>query len=206
MPFKLMELPYARDALAPYMSEETIDFHYGKHHRKYVENLNSLIGGTRYEDDTLKNIVEDTFAKSDKKDIFNNAAQVWNHDFFWHSMSPPEKSKISSSLLKYIVRDFSSLEEFEAEFIELAQKLFGSGWVWLALDSDKKLKLIKTPNAMNPIAAGESRPLLTCDVWEHAYYLDYQNRREDMVKGFLRNLVNWDFVERNLDSALNLIY
>jgi len=203
MPFTLMPLPYAKEALAPHMSAETLDFHHGKHHKTYVETLNKLILGTPYENTPLESIIEDTCADQDKdkKKIFNNAGQVWNHNFFWNCMTPPKEgaTKPRGNALQQIEKAFGNLDDFKSEFKKAATDQFGSGWAWLVLDQGK-LKITKTPNAENPLVSGQ-KALLGCDVWEHAYYLDYQNRRVDMVEAFLNNLVNWEFVAQNLDSS-----
>lgn len=206
MPFELMPLPYAKDALEPYMSKETVDYHYEKHHKKYVENLNKLIKNTAYENDTLLNIVEASKSQYKNADIFNNAAQVWNHDFFWNSMVPTTSYSISTVALQRLSDAFGSLSSFKEQFVETAKKEFGSGWIWLVMDSSKQLLITKTHDAYNPIVEGPHTPLLCCDVWEHAYYLDYKNRRELMVMNFLNKLANWKFFEQNLDKALNLIF
>jgi Fe-Mn family superoxide dismutase len=190
MPFTLPQLPYAKDALEPHMSANTFSFHHEKHHNAYVTNLNKLIEGTEFANASLEEII----AKSEGG-TFNNAAQVWNHTFFWNSMKPNGGGKPSGELAKKIDEDFGSFDKFKEEFANAGATQFGSGWAWLVKDSGK-LKVVKTPNAETPIRTGQT-PILTIDVWEHAYYLDYQNRRPDFIQVFLNNLVNWDFAEKN---------
>lgn len=196
MAFELPPLPYAPDALAPYMSAQTLGFHHGKHHQTYVTNLNGLIKETPLADRTLEDIVRATAGDNGKIGVFNNAAQVWNHTFFWNSMKPQGGGAPQGELAERIKTDFGSLEAFKEEFKKTALAQFGSGWAWLVLENGK-LKVVKTANAATPLTEN-AKPLLTCDVWEHAYYLDYQNRRGDMVGAFLDNLVNWDFAAKNL--------
>ncbi len=196
MPFELPPLPYDKGALVPHMSVNTLDFHYGKHHKAYVDTLNKLVAGTPYEKASLEEIIESTAEDEQKKSIFNNAGQIWNHNFFWNSMKPKGGGTPPGDLAKQIDQAFGGLDGFKTKFKEAATTQFGSGWAWLVLDNGK-LAIAKTGNAVNPLIAGQ-KPLLTCDVWEHAYYLDYQNRRADMVQAFLDNLINWDFVAKNL--------
>lgn len=196
MAFELPPLPYAPDALAPYMSAQTLGFHHGKHHQTYVTNLNGLIKETPLADRTLEDIVRATAGDNGKIGVFNNAAQIWNHTFFWHSMKPQGGGAPQGELAERIKTDFGSLDAFKEEFKKTALAQFGSGWAWLVLENGK-LKVVKTANAATPLTEN-AKPLLTCDVWEHAYYLDYQNRRGDMVGAFLDNLVNWDFAAQNL--------
>lgn len=187
-------LPYSKDSLEPYISTKTIDFHYGKHHQAYVNNLNALMSKTPFEGLPLEQII----IKSDKEkatDIFNNAAQVFNHNFYWTSMKKNGGGKPSEQLLKQLVKDFGSYENFEKEFKTAGLKLFGSGWVWLVSDG-KKLQVIKTSNAETPITKN-LKPILTMDVWEHAYYLDYQNERKKYIDSFFDHLINWEFAEKN---------
>jgi len=191
MTITLPELPYGKDALAPYISEKTIDFHYGKHHNTYVTNLVKLIGGTDLENETLENIIKKTAGDSAKAGIFNNAAQVWNHTFYWNSMKPNGGGSPTGKILEKIKTDFGSYEKFVEEFKNAGLTQFGSGWAWLIL-KDGKLQVTKTPNADTPIAHG-LKPLLTVDVWEHAYYLDYQNKRAEYLDIFIKNLINWEF-------------
>ncbi|MBE9228984.1 superoxide dismutase [Phormidium sp. LEGE 05292] len=191
-------LPYADTALEPYMSANTFSFHYGKHHAAYVTNLNKLIEGTELADKPLEEIVVTSFKES-KTPIFNNAGQVWNHNFFWQSMKPGGGGTPSGALADKINADFGSFDKFKEEFKTAAATQFGSGWAWLVLDNGT-LKVTKTPNAENPVVHGQT-PLLTLDVWEHAYYLDYQNKRPDFIATFLDHLVNWDFAAENFSKA-----
>jgi Fe-Mn family superoxide dismutase len=194
--FELPPLPYAEDALAPVISARTISFHYGKHHRAYVDNLNGLVKNTPYEKMSLEEVVKASVAAPGQTAIFNNAAQVWNHTFYWNSMKPGGGGKPAGEIGRRIDKDFGGYETFRKEFVGAALGQFGSGWAWLATDG-KSLKVVKTPNAENPITQG-LKPLLTIDVWEHAYYLDYQNRRKDFVEASLDRVVNWAFAEKNL--------
>ena len=195
--FVQSDLPFAEDALEPVISSKTISFHYGKHHKTYVDKLNKLIEGTEFEGLLLVDIIQKTANKPENKGIFNNAAQVWNHAFFWNSLSPTGGGKPSEVLIKKIEESFGSFDDFLKEFAEAAKTQFGSGWAWLVLDGDE-LKVIKTPNAETPVTMGV-KPLLTIDVWEHAYYLDYQNKRPDYVAELLDKLINWEFAEKNLN-------
>ncbi|MEA4982461.1 MAG: superoxide dismutase [Paludibacter sp.] len=187
MKFSLPELPYAHDALAPVISAETISYHYGKHHQTYVNNLNGLVPGTEFENADL-----DTIVKRSEGPIFNNAAQIWNHNFYFLSLTPNKGSKPGTSLAKAINDAFGSFDNFKTEFGKAAVTVFGSGWAWLVKDAEGKLSITKESNAGNPLTRGLT-PLLTFDVWEHAYYLDYQNRRPDYVAA-LWDLVDWDVV------------
>lgn len=190
MSFTLPPLPYAMDALKPHMSEETLQYHYGKHHQTYVTNLNNLVPGTKYEKMTLDEIV----LSSDGK-IFNNAAQIWNHTFFWNGLSPKGGGEPKGELGKAIARDFGSFQQFKEKFSAEAVGLFGSAWAWLVKKQDGTLAIEGTSNAGNPMTKG-ALPLWTVDVWEHAYYIDYRNARAKFVEGIWA-LVNWDFVEQN---------
>jgi len=196
-PFKLPPLPYAENALEPVISARTIGFHYGKHHQGYVNNLNKLVTGTPLADQPLEAVVKAT-ANPDQTAIFNNAAQVWNHTFYWNSLKPKGGGKPTGALAEMIDKSFGGFEQFKAEFAKAATGQFGSGWAWLVKDGDK-LAVVKTGNADNPLVHGQ-KPLLTVDVWEHAYYLDYQNRRADYVTAVLDGLINWDFAAQNLAS------
>jgi Fe-Mn family superoxide dismutase len=187
MKFTLPELPYAFNALEPIISERTISFHYGKHHQTYVNNLNGLVVGTEFENSDLEEIV-----KKSEGPIFNNAAQIWNHTFYFLSLTPNKGSAPGDKLSKAIVAGWNSLDNFKAEFNKAAVSVFGSGWAWLVKDAAGKLSIVKESNAGNPITHGLT-PLLTFDVWEHAYYLDYQNRRADYVAA-LWDLVDWNLV------------
>jgi len=187
MKFTLPELPYAHNALEPIISERTISFHYGKHHQTYVNNLNGLVVGTEFENSDLEAIV-----KKSEGPIFNNAAQIWNHTFYFLSLTPDKGSVPNDKLLKAINIGWDSLENFKVEFNKAAVSVFGSGWAWLVKDGEGKLSIVKESNAGNPLTRGLT-PLLTFDVWEHAYYLDYQNRRADYVAA-LWDLVDWKLV------------
>ncbi|HAU1152054.1 TPA: superoxide dismutase [Fe] [Legionella pneumophila] len=191
MTFTLPQLPYALDALAPHISKETLEYHYGKHHNTYVTNLNKLIPGTEFESMTLEEIIMKA-----KGGIFNNAAQVWNHTFYWHSMSPNGGGEPKGKLAETINKSFGSFAAFKEQFTQTAATTFGSGWAWLVQDQAGALKIISTSNAGTPMTEG-LQALLTCDVWEHAYYIDYRNRRPDYIEAFW-SLVNWDFASSNL--------
>ncbi len=194
----LPELTYPKDALNPYLSEKTLDFHYGKHHNTYVVNVNKLIEGTDLANETLENITNKTVRDSSKSGIFNNAAQVWNHTFYWHSMKPNGGDPPTGAIADKIKADFGSYDKFAEEFKNAGATQFGSGWAWLIVKNGK-LEVMKTSNADTPIAHG-LKPVLTVDVWEHAYYLDYQNRRPDYLDTFIKNLVNWDFANSCIDE------
>ncbi len=196
MAFELPPLPYADDALEPYYSARTFSFHHGKHHKAYVDNLNKLLPGSAYEGLALEDIIRATAGDAGKAGFFNNAAQVWNHTFFWHCMTPGGGGRPAGELAARLDAAFGSYEKFAEQFKAAAVGRFGSGWGWLVLDGGE-LKITSTPNAETPLAQGKVA-LLTVDVWEHAYYLNYQNRRPDFVQTFLDRLVNWDFVARNL--------
>jgi Fe-Mn family superoxide dismutase len=196
MPFELPALPWADDALDPHISAKTIGFHYGKHHATYVANLNKLVEGTPLAEKSLEAIIAETAGDSSKAGVFNNAAQVWNHTFFWNSMKPGGGGEPTGKLRDKIDESFGSFEAFKEEFATKAATLFGAGWTWL-VEKGGKLAIVQTSNAANPMTEGAT-PLLTVDVWEHAYYLDFQNRRPDFVKTFLNNLVNWEFAAANL--------
>jgi superoxide dismutase, Fe-Mn family len=195
-PFELPPLPYAEDALAPVISARTVGFHYGKHHRAYLDNLNGLVKGTTMATMSLEAIIRVSAANPGQAAVFNNAAQVWNHTFYWIGMKPGGGGKPAGEIGKAIDKSFGSYENFRKEFIAAALGQFGSGWAWLVSDG-RSLKVARTPNAENPMTQGLT-PLLTVDVWEHAYYLDYQNRRKDFVEASLDRLVNWAFAEKNL--------
>ena len=200
MAFTLPDLPYARNALAPHISEETLNFHYGKHHQAYVTNLNGLIEGTDLAGKSLEEIIKISAADKSKAGIFNNSAQVWNHTFYWHSMSPDGGGKPHGKVADLIERDLGGYDAFVKEFKQAGATQFGSGWAWLSYKGGK-LVISKTPNAETPLTEEGTTPLMTMDVWEHAYYLDYQNRRPDYIDTFLNSLVNWDFVNQNLADA-----
>ncbi len=191
MVHKLPELPYALSALAPHLSEETLEYHYGKHHQTYVTNLNNLIKGTEFEALSLENII-----KKSSGGMFNNAAQIWNHTFYWNCLSPNGGRAPSGKLGSAIDKAFGSFEDFKSKFSQTAITTFGSGWAWLVKNSDGTLGIVSTSNAGTPMTAGQTA-LLTCDVWEHAYYIDYRNARPKYVEHFWE-LVNWDYVAKNL--------
>lgn len=196
MTIEFPSLPYAENALEPVISAKTISFHYGKHHKGYVDTLNKLIAGTEFEGMPLEKIITATSGKADKTAIFNNAAQAWNHNFYWHSLSPKGGGTPPANLKNKIEASFGDLDNCKKELSASAMGRFGSGWAWLVSDGDK-LKVINTLNAETPMTSG-LKPLATIDVWEHAYYLDYQNRRADYVKDLLEKLINWEFAAKNL--------
>ncbi len=195
MAFELPALPYATDALEPHMSANTFSFHHAKHHNAYVVNLNKMIEGTDFESKSLEDII-----KSSDGGVFNNAAQVWNHTFFWHSMKPQGGGEPTGAIADKINEDFGSYAAFKEAFATAGATQFGSGWAWLVL-ANGKLEVRKTPNAETPLTEDGVTPLLTMDVWEHAYYLDFQNARPAYIETFLNELVNWDFVNQNLSDA-----
>ncbi len=187
MAHELPPLPYARNALEPHISEETLNYHYGKHHQTYVDNLNKMIPGTEFENASLEDII-----KKSSGGIFNNAAQVWNHTFYWNGLSPNGGGEPGGALGEAITKQFGSFSAFKEEFTKTSVTTFGSGWGWLVKNADGSLAVVSSSNAGNPMTAGQ-KPLLTCDVWEHAYYIDYRNARPKYLEGFWQ-LVNWDFV------------
>ncbi|CAG35045.1 superoxide dismutase [Desulfotalea psychrophila] len=196
MSITLPELPYLKNALAPYISSETLDFHHGKHHSTYVTNLNKLIAGTELENATLEEIIKKTVNDASKSGVFNNAAQIWNHTFYWQSMKAEGGGMPRGAIAEKIDADFGSYDNFVEQLKNAGLTQFGSGWAWLVLNNNK-LEIMKTANADTPIAHG-LQALLTVDVWEHAYYLDYQNGRGTYLDAFFNNLINWDFVNANL--------
>lgn len=196
MAFELPPLPYAENALDPHISAKTLQFHHGKHHNAYVTNLNNLIKDTPMASQSLEDIIRGAAGDAAKAGVFNNAAQTWNHTFFWNSMKPKGGGKPTGAIAERIDTDFGDYAKFAAEFKQAATTQFGSGWAWLVLDGGK-LKVVKTANADLPLAHKQTA-LLTIDVWEHAYYLDYQNRRPDFIQAYLDHLVNWDFANKNL--------
>lgn len=198
MTFEIPDLPYNRDALEPHVSGETLDFHYGKHHKGYVGKLNKLAAGTPYERMSLEEVIRKSFEKKETG-VFNNAAQTWNHTFLWNSMSEDSDGRPHGSLAQKVDEKFGDLDGFRKRFKEAATGQFGSGWVWLVADGGK-LEIIATPNAHNPLTTA-SVPLLTLDVWEHAYYLDYQNERDRYTDAFLEYLINWEFAQANFDAV-----
>ena len=198
MPHQLPALPWAKDSLAPHISAETIDFHYGKHHNSYVTNLNGLVAGTALESKSLEELIQksDTLPADKKTAIFNNAAQVYNHTFYWNCLSPNGGGAPKGKVAEALKDTFGGFDAFKEQFSNAAVKLFGSGWAWLAKNDAGVLSLVQSPNAGCPLAEGLT-PLLTCDVWEHAYYIDYRNARPKYVEAFW-NLVNWEFVASKL--------
>ena len=199
MAFELPPLPYAQNALEPHISQRTLEFHYGKHHAAYVTNLNNLVKDTPLASQSLEEVIKSVAGDVGKVGVFNNAAQVWNHTFYWHCMKPAGGGLPTGDVASAIDAAFGSFDKFKDEFKTACVTQFGSGWGWLVA-ADGGLKISKTANAELPLTAGQTA-LLTCDVWEHAYYLDYQNRRPDYVQTFLDQLVNWDFVAENLKKA-----
>ncbi|MCP4923624.1 MAG: superoxide dismutase [bacterium] len=199
MTFSLPPLPYEKNALQPHISEETLGFHHEKHHQTYVTNLNKLVEGSEFSGNSLEEIIVKTSQKNKHAGIFNNAAQVWNHTFYWHSLSPNGGGEPTGSFADKLHQDFGSFSAFKEAFTQAALTQFGSGWAWLVLDKGT-LKVVKTGNAETPLTNGQT-PLLTCDVWEHAYYIDYRNRRPDYVGTFLNHLANWDFAVENFSKA-----
>jgi superoxide dismutase, Fe-Mn family len=198
MTITLPNLPYDKKDLEPFISENTLNFHYGKHHQTYVTNLNNLISGTDLEGKSLEEII-DISRKNNQDGIFNNAAQIWNHTFYWHSMKKNGGGKPEGKLLAKIEEDFGSFEKFTEEFKVAGATQFGSGWAWLVSDENGKLQVVKTLNAETPLGTN-LKPLITMDVWEHSYYLDFQNARPKYIETFLNNLVNWDFALENLEN------
>jgi len=194
MAFTLPELPYSKDALAPHISAETLEYHHGKHHKAYVDNLNKALDGKPEANKSLEEVI-----MSSEGPVFNNAAQVWNHTFYWSSMKPKGGGQPTGELADAMTRDFGSFEKFKEEFTQAGATQFGSGWAWLVLDGGK-LKVTKTPNADLPMKHGQ-KALLTMDVWEHAYYIDYRNARPKYIETFLTSLANWDFALANLKKG-----
>ncbi|ADJ27665.1 superoxide dismutase [Nitrosococcus watsonii] len=191
MTHRLPELPYALNALEPHISQETLEYHYGKHHQTYVDKLNGLVPGTEFENASLEEIITKASGT-----LFNNGAQVWNHTFYWNCLAPQGGGEPSGTLLEAIEKNFGSFSDFKEKFSQSATTLFGSGWAWLVKNSDGSLDIVGTSNAGNPLTEGKT-PLLTCDVWEHAYYIDYRNARPKYLEAFWK-LANWDFVAKNL--------
>jgi Fe-Mn family superoxide dismutase len=198
-PFILPDMPYDQNALEPYISSETLDYHHTKHHKTYVNNLNTLLEQNQLQSNSLEEIIHKS-RDLDLDAIFNNAAQVWNHTFYWHCMKPEGGGKPQEALLEKICQDFESFENFIAQFRQAGAAQFGSGWVWL-VSQDGILKICKTANAQTPIVNG-LYPILTCDVWEHAYYIDYRNKRMNYLEIFTEKLINWDFANKNFASSL----
>ena len=200
MTFILPPLPYAIDALAPHISAETLEFHHGKHHQSYVTNLNNLTVNTPQANMSLVDLIQASYGKDDQRGIFNNAAQIWNHTFYWQSMQPNGGGQPTGLLLDYIVRDFGSFDGFKDDFIKAGISQFGSGYVWLVMDADGRLSIRTTGNAACPLT-DTLTPLLTCDLWEHAYYIDYRNRRPEYLAVFLASLANWTFAVENFQKS-----
>ena len=192
MAFTLPPLPYEKNALAPHISEETLEYHYGKHHQTYVTNLNNLTQGSELADRSLENLI-----KTQKGPVFNNAAQIWNHTFYWHSLSPHGGGEPTGAIAAAITKSFGSFTAFKEQFSKAAVGQFGSGWAWLSKDASGTLVIEATSNADCPLQTGKT-PILTCDVWEHAYYIDYRNLRQKYVETFVDKLANWDFALANL--------
>lgn len=196
-PVALPELPWAKDALAPVISEETLNFHYGKHHKAYVDKTKELIAGTDLEDKTLEEIITAAAAaRPEKQGLFNNASQVWNHNFYWDCLTPADKSKMPEELESLLIRDFGSVEEFKKKLVDAGMTQFGSGWAWVVIE-DGKLAIGKTPNADNPFT-DTKKAVLVLDVWEHAYYLDYQNARKAYLDKVVDTIINWDYMLQNI--------
>lgn len=197
MTFTLPELPYAYDALQPYMSKETLEYHHDKHHKAYVDNGNKLLAGTDLEGKSLEEIVKASYGKN--QPLFNNAGQHYNHLHFWNWMKPNGGGSIPGALEKKIIADLGSVEKFKEDFIQAGVGQFGSGWAWLAVKGGK-LEIMKSPNGESPLVQGAT-PILGVDVWEHSYYIDYRNRRPDYLKAFVDSLVNWEYVEKLFNEA-----
>ena len=198
-PFSLPPLPYSETALSPYVSAETLEFHYGKHHQGYINKINGLVESAGLTGKFLDEIVRETAGNPEKEPVFNNAAQAWNHEFYWQSMTPGGGGTPSGDLARKIEADFGNYSNFKNAFAAAAGTQFGSGWAWLVMDGDS-LKIVKTSNADTPLAHGQV-PILTIDVWEHAYYIDYRNRRKDYIAAYLGHLVNWKFAANNFGNA-----
>jgi Fe-Mn family superoxide dismutase len=196
MSYTLPELPYSEDALDPAISAKTLSFHYGKHHQGYVKKYNNAIEGTPYQDKALEEVIKEVHGHKDKQNIFNNGAQIYNHTFYWHSMAPKGGGKPSGKVADLIQDTWGDYDTFRKEFSDKASGLFGSGWTWLVKSGDK-LDIVQTDDAETPLTSSAT-PLLTLDVWEHAYYLDYQNKRPDYIEAYLDKLVNWEFANENL--------
>jgi Fe-Mn family superoxide dismutase len=198
MTLELPNLPYEKNALEPHISSQTLDFHHGKHHQAYVTNGNNLLEGTEFADKSQEEIMIRTAGDAEKAGIFNNVAQVWNHTFYWNSMKPNGGGEPGGELFERIEKDFTTFDKFKSAWATAGATQFGSGWVWL-VDYQNKLEIVKTANAENPLTDGK-KPLLTMDVWEHAYYIDFKNARPKYIDTFLDHLVNWDFAEANLKN------
>ena len=192
MPIELPPLPYAKDSLEPYISAQTLNFHYDKHHHTYIEKLNQAIRGTEHDGKDLETLIATT-----QGDVYNNAAQTWNHSFYWNSLNPGGGGEPTGDLAVLLKQEFGSVQKFRTQLAEAAKGQFGSGWAWLVADSQGRLTVINTTNADNPLGM-KLTPLVTIDVWEHAYYLDYQNRRDTYVEAILDHLLNWEFIAANI--------
>jgi Fe-Mn family superoxide dismutase len=195
MPIELPPLPYAKDSLEPYISAQTLNFHYDKHHHAYIEKLNKAIRGTENDGKDLETLIATT-----QGDVYNNAAQTWNHSFYWNSLNPGGGGEPTGDLAVLLKQEFGSVQKFRTQLAEAAKGEFGSGWAWLVADSQGRLTVINTANADNPLGM-KLTPLITIDVWEHAYYLDYQNRREAYVEAILDHLLNWEFIAANIERS-----
>lgn len=200
MAIELPSLPFARESLAPHISKQTLDYHYGKHHQGYVNNLNKLIAGRLEDHASLEEIIEGAAGDPDKAGLFNNAAQIWNHTFYWRSMTPSGGGAPAGDVGKSIDANFGGVEGFKEAFVKVARTQFGSGWAWLVAKGGK-LEVQSTPNAETPLTQPGVAPLLVMDIWEHAYYLDYQNDRPGYINVFIDKLINWDFANENLHQA-----
>ncbi len=200
MTFSLPKLDYDINALAPHMSAETLEFHHGLHHQAYITNVNAMIKDTEFADKSLEEIIIATDHKPEKAGIFNNAAQTWNHNLFWKLLAPKGGGKMPPKLEAKVIEDFGSVEAFKEIFMQAGLTQFGSGWAWLALTKEGRLKVIQSPNAFNPLPLGKT-VIFALDVWEHSYYIDYRNRRGDFMKAVLENLANWEYAEELLLKA-----
>ena len=200
MAYQQPALPYAETALEPYMSAKTLSFHYGKHHVAYINNYNNLVAGTPFDTLSIEEVIAQSASDPQKIGIFNNGAQAWNHSFYWNSLTPNGGGEPAGALAEKITQDFGSFEKYKEELKAAAATQFGSGWAWLVLDGNT-LKVVKTGNAQTPLTSGQ-KPILTIDVWEHAYYLDFQNRRPDYVASVIDNLLNWEFAAENFKKAM----
>lgn len=196
--YELPQLPYAKDALEPYMSAETFDYHHGKHHQVYVTKANNLIEGSGFEGKPIEEVIKGSYQSN--QGLFNNVAQHWNHAEYWKAMKPNGGGAIPGELEKKIAEDFGSVDAFKETFVNDGVGQFGSGWVWLAMTSGGKLETMGTPNAENPLVH-DAHPILICDVWEHAYYVDYRNKRPDFIKAFIDNMVNWEYAAERFAAA-----
>ena len=199
MAYTQPDLPYPENALEPHISAKTIGFHYGKHHATYIKKYNDMVAGTPHDDQSIEDVMQAAANDPEKTGLFNNGAQAWNHSFYWNSLTPPGGGLPSGQIAEKIDADFGSYDAFKNELANAAATQFGSGWAWLVLDNGK-LKVVKTPNAQTPLTDGK-HPILTIDVWEHAYYLDYQNRRPDYIAAVIGELINWDFASQNFLNA-----